>query len=291
MLAVVQHESRAVLDLLQAVGEVGLKLLDLDLTFLHLGSSFVAERTQLVAVMALQPRKTSFLRARACRRPGLERRGPTAVGLDHVVDLGHEADRLVQGDDDPPVMGDVLVRECAPLPVLEPLVADLIAADLEVPDFLGHSVEPNPAGLRRAVSRACGGLPGVEPDSPARPADAADLGRAGAGVVRDGLGEIGRLEKMEGQQVVTCLRQLSEDVRVPRWRNAGEVELEVCPTEAAVGRAVEHGVDPGEQVLGAKGGPQVAAAVRSEGRWPGPVARRTRDPGWAYGRSCPGAMG
>ena len=49
-------------------------------------------------------------------------------------------------------MGDVLVRESATFPVLEPFVADLVAADVKVPDFLWNSPQANRAGLRRAVT-------------------------------------------------------------------------------------------------------------------------------------------
>ena len=63
------------------------------------------------------------------------------MGIDDLVDLVHDADRLVQGDDDPLVVGDVLCGERATLTVLQPLLADLVAADVEVPDLLGHAAE------------------------------------------------------------------------------------------------------------------------------------------------------
>ena len=116
--------------------------------------------------------------------------GPAAVGFDDLVDLGHDADGLVQGDDDLLVVGDVLVRERAALPVLEPLMADLIAADVEVPDLLRHALKADAAGLRRAVALAGNGLAGVEPDGAVRPADAADFRALGAGVGGDELVEL-----------------------------------------------------------------------------------------------------
>ena len=91
------------------------------------------------------------LRYRIRLRPGLERVGPAAVGFDELVDLGHYANGLVQGDDDLLVVGDVLGRERASLPVLEPLVADLVAADVEIPDFLGYAHEADSAALGGAV--------------------------------------------------------------------------------------------------------------------------------------------
>ena len=101
------------------------------------------------------------------------------MGFDDLVDLGHDADGLIQRDDDFLVVGDVLVRERADLPVLKPLVTYLVAADVEVPDLLGHALEPDGAGLRRALAIAGVGLAGVEPDGAVRPADATDFGFLG----------------------------------------------------------------------------------------------------------------
>ena len=63
------------------------------------------------------------------------------MGLDHLVDLAHEADGFVEGDHDAVVVGDVLVGQLAAgvgvlatgdaLAVFEPLVADLVATDVE----------------------------------------------------------------------------------------------------------------------------------------------------------------
>ena len=64
---------------------------------------------------------------------------PAAVSFDDLVDLGHDVDSLTEGDDDLLIVGDVLVRESASLSVFKPLVADLVAADVEVPDLLGHA--------------------------------------------------------------------------------------------------------------------------------------------------------
>ncbi len=66
---------------------------------------------------------------RDLRTHGLEGVRPAAVLLDHFVDLAHDADGLVEGDDDLLVVGE-----------------DLVAADVEVPHFLWQS--PKAAGLR-----------------------------------------------------------------------------------------------------------------------------------------------
>ena len=68
-------------------------------------------------------------------------------GFDDFVDLGHDADGLAEGDDDRLVVVDVLVGQHAAeagvlaalgLAVLEPFLADLVAADVEVPDIVRY---------------------------------------------------------------------------------------------------------------------------------------------------------
>jgi hypothetical protein len=58
------------------------------------------------------------------------------VVVDDLVDLAHDADRLVQSDHDPVVVREVLGSERPTLTVLQPFLADLIAANVEVPDAL-----------------------------------------------------------------------------------------------------------------------------------------------------------
>ena len=71
--------------------------------------------------------------------------------LNDLVDLLHQADRLVQGNDDFLVVGNVIGRERAAFAVLEPLLADLVAADVEVPDRLGHAGGSWPLPSAQAV--------------------------------------------------------------------------------------------------------------------------------------------
>src|SRR5687767_13827268 len=58
--------------------------------------------------------------------------------LDGLVDLSHQAVGLVQSDDDLMVVGDVVLRQLAPPAVLEPLLADLVATNVEAPDSLAQ---------------------------------------------------------------------------------------------------------------------------------------------------------
>ncbi len=73
--------------------------------------------------------------------------------LDDLVDLFHQADRLGECDDDLVVVGDVVVGELATRltllrsSVLEPLLANLVATDVEVPHILDHAPKPNGLSL------------------------------------------------------------------------------------------------------------------------------------------------
>ena len=69
--------------------------------------------------------------------------------------------------------------ESVRLAVLEPLLADLVATDVEVQDGLGHAAEADGA-WRGGLALLCGS--GVEPNGVARPADAFDLGVLWTGV-------------------------------------------------------------------------------------------------------------
>ena len=57
------------------------------------------------------------------------------------VDLLHQANRFLEGDDDALVVGDVVGAERAALAILQPLVAHLIAADFEVSHVIWHAAE------------------------------------------------------------------------------------------------------------------------------------------------------
>lgn len=63
------------------------------------------------------------------------------MNVDDLVDLGHDSDRLAQGDHDLLVVGDVLGGESSSFSILKPLLADLIATDMEVPDLFGNTLE------------------------------------------------------------------------------------------------------------------------------------------------------
>lgn len=66
--------------------------------------------------------------------------------LDHGVNLPHQPDGFGEGDNEFLVVGDVVFREGAAFAVFEPFLADLVAADVEVPHVLAHALEAG--GLR-----------------------------------------------------------------------------------------------------------------------------------------------
>ncbi len=139
---------------------------------------------------------------------GLERTGPAAVGFDDLVDLGHEADGFAEGDDDLVVVGDVFVGQGAAFAVLEPFLADLVAADVEVPDSFGDTAEADGA-CHGAATRAAG----VNPDGVIGPADLDDfLGLADE--LGDGLVELGRFQKVQSGEFATEPGNLTEQLQI-----------------------------------------------------------------------------
>ena len=60
---------------------------------------------------------------------------------DAGVNSSHQADGFREGDDNPLIVLDILVAQRAAFAILEPLLADLIAADMEVPNLLRHAAE------------------------------------------------------------------------------------------------------------------------------------------------------
>lgn len=61
--------------------------------------------------------------------------------LNDFVYLRHQADGFVEGDDYFLVVGDVVFGEGAAFAVFEPFLADLVAADVEIPDVVGDALE------------------------------------------------------------------------------------------------------------------------------------------------------
>lgn len=135
------------------------------------------------------------------------------MGVDHAVDLGHEADGFGQGDDDLVVMRNVFVREKTSgiaflrAAVLEPFFADLVAADMEVPDAFGDRMKTAGAGLEFGFAAFA-----VDPDGAALvgcPADFTD-----SAVVADerspGRVQSRRFQKMQGDEFAAEAGEFAE---------------------------------------------------------------------------------
>ena len=75
-----------------------------------------------------------------CVVPG-KRGWPIAVLSDDFVYLCHVTDGLIQGHNDSLVVAGVFVGQFAALAVFQPFLADLVAANVEVPDRHRHASE------------------------------------------------------------------------------------------------------------------------------------------------------
>jgi len=143
------------------------------------------------------------------------------VGVDDLVDLGHEADGFGEGDDDLLVVDDVVFRERAALAVFQPFLADLVAADMKIPHILAHAMEAR--GLRL-----------VQPDGVPRPSDLLDLGIPAAKEFGNGLGELWRFQRLNSCEFSAKVGQGTKDVRVPWHWQSWPVALEPIAKVAGV---------------------------------------------------------
>src|SRR5690242_16164292 len=93
-------------------------------------------------------------------------------------------------------MENVMLGQRAAFAVLEPLLAYLVAANVEVPHGLGHAAEPDCAGHAGLVFHGCSC---IQPDSVVRPADMLDhwlLGRRPDTATSDTMVELCRLHQV-----------------------------------------------------------------------------------------------
>jgi hypothetical protein len=72
------------------------------------------------------------------------------VLVDDLVDLLHQTNSFAQGHDDPVVVGYVVFRKLVALAVLEPLLANLVAPNVE--DLATRTCENSAVVLTRGVS-------------------------------------------------------------------------------------------------------------------------------------------
>jgi len=188
---------------------------------------------------------------------GCDRGGRRSCGaLDGPVDFGHEAKGFRQRRDDALVVGDVVVAERAALAVFEPLVADLVAADVEVP-HLGRDafevlllVDPHtaPSAGRSAPAFAVPHIlhHAVSPDGVARQLRTVPF------------------HQVQPHQLLAQSAERAEEIPVRRQRQAGKIDLEKFGVALSVGRRVKHGVHVIEYVFRTKSFLPVSLAVGDE---------------------------
>lgn len=161
---------------------------------------------------------------------------PTPVLVNDLVDLGHETNGFVEGHNDALVVGDVVLGEGAALPGLEPLFADLVSADVEVPDGFGHAFE--------ALSR-------VDPDGVVFPG-----GLFGDGVVAcadesgNEIVDFGGFEQVQRDEFTAKFSQGAEQLQAGGDWYAGEVYFQKLRVAGAVGWIVKNAINVIEDVLG-----------------------------------------
>src|SRR4029077_17612068 len=98
---------------------------------------------------------------------------PTAVRLNYFINLLHQPDGFGQCNYDLLVVRHVGLRQCTVLAVLEPLLADLVAANVQIPNGLRHAIKSSCAWNSRLIFLR---RRSVKPNSIIRPADPHNLG-------------------------------------------------------------------------------------------------------------------
>ena len=67
--------------------------------------------------------------------------GPATMFLNRLINVCHEGDCLCQGSYNALVVPNIIKRYHAAFAIFEPLVADLVAADMKFPYMLWHSIK------------------------------------------------------------------------------------------------------------------------------------------------------
>jgi hypothetical protein len=159
---------------------------------------------------------------------------PAAVGVYHFVDLSHEADGFVQGNDNLVVMSDVISRKFSAFAVLEPLFADLVAADVELPDVFWHVAK----ALRR-----------VDPHGFVLVADFDHFIVTLANELREVPVQLGRSHEVQGNQFAAERSQSTEQFQAAGQWQAWEINLQKLSISRAVGGAVQDGVSVAKRIF------------------------------------------
>lgn len=126
--------------------------------------------------------------------------------INYLINLLHDAERLVECDD-LLLVAENLFTKGITLPDFEPLVADLIATDVKIPDLLGNTVEADGSRLVGTVALPCAGLTMVELEGAVRPTCLPDLRILWAGMGSDGVVKLCALHDMQYNKIGAKTRE------------------------------------------------------------------------------------
>lgn len=115
--------------------------------------------------------------------------------------------------------------------MVEPFLADLVAADVEISHVLVHAFETGRLRL-------------VQPDGVLGPRDFFDCWAATVEVFRDGLGQLGRFQQVQGGEFAVEAGQRAEQLQLPGQRQAREIYLQKLRVATPVAGTVKHAVAP-----------------------------------------------
>ena len=137
-------------------------------------------------------------------------------------------------------MSQVIIGERSAFAVFEPFLADLVTADVEIPDFRRHTLK-----ILCLVDVDALGLFVV--------GDFIDIIGAGDGIFSNGFIECCRLHEVQEYQLAALLYQRFEKPFIRGERQAREVYLEELGVTGAVGRRVKNSISVVEDILRTKG--------------------------------------
>ena len=154
-------------------------------------------------------------------------------------------------------MHEIVKGQLPATSVLQPLLADLVAAYVKIPDLPGYALEVlrpvdvDVARLAFLVDHEFGKALLYNIISRHR-------------IASEKLGDLGRLQQVQRDQLLAQEAEPAEKVSAGGQWDAGKVDLQKLGVALAVGRRVEDRVDVIKDVLRAEGRGEVAVTIRGE---------------------------
>ncbi len=188
--------------------------------------------------------------------------------LNRLVNLLHQRNRLGESGDNTLIVFEVIEGERAAFAVLEPFVADLVAADMEIPHLRRHALKI---------------LCFVDVDAPpfwlVRRLQVLDLLHHVIAIDGKGHGQLAELfHQMQADQSLTEFAERAEQVNIGGQGQTGEIYLEELGIARAIGRRMKDGVHVMEHILRPERLLQIALAIRHKLQIE--LAGDIRDEGW-----------